>query len=320
MDVAAAAAEVEPIGLTTAHTAIQAHPWARFWARNFDVTLTVMVLTIVLGRLFPRLMFTGGHLFGRFWPFLFELALFPAALALDGCIQAALGQTPGKAIAGIRVEKIDHGRLSLRLALRRSALVYLRGFAGGLPIITLGAYWSGYDEVRRRKTTSWDRELGTRVFAISAHPLRTWLTAILVVAIPIVPVIVLAINHRSRVSVSEAIARRVEATLPAINGSLPKQVDRMTRLDGVGYSRRSVAVTYTYSLLQPGGLPDDPRLVDMFKKSDMMKPVLRQRYCQNPAFNNIRRYEIAVHFLYLDSAGGVVKDYLFTPEGCRGSI
>lgn len=161
---------------------LEATPWSRLWARVLDVQIETFVLSFVLGLLFPAL-FAAQVLQGRGGGLLIGLLLLPVALLLDAVIQKLFGQTLGKAVAGIRVETVGHDRLTLDLAFRRNATMYVRGMILGIPVISLIGFWKAYDDLKAGRPASWDRDLSTRVFARRHNSARTALTAVLVLAV-----------------------------------------------------------------------------------------------------------------------------------------
>jgi hypothetical protein len=89
------------------------------------------------------------------------LLLIAATFTLDALVQFVFGVTPGLALAGARLERQDHGRLSLGLALARNAYVWLFGFwicVGWYPMLF------NYGGLVEGRLPRWDRRFGTRVF------------------------------------------------------------------------------------------------------------------------------------------------------------
>jgi hypothetical protein len=120
------------------------------------------------------------------------LVLLPVVMLIDALILAAAGTTIGAACTGFRIETVDHQRLSLKTALRRNLLVYFRGLGIGIPIITIFTFWNAYRTVNSGKLCSWDEDLFTRPFNKGGNVYRTTLTALLVVAVRLGPIIALA--------------------------------------------------------------------------------------------------------------------------------
>lgn len=136
-------------------------PWLRFWARMVDMIWFSCVLVVVL-RILPQ-------------PFVQWLAqtirsqmlLDPLMLLLYAPLEAWLlsrfGTTPGKALLRIQVRTLAGGLPVFRQAMYRSLLVYIRGLALGLPLLSLVAmFWCKF-RLQQARVTSWDESSETRV-------------------------------------------------------------------------------------------------------------------------------------------------------------
>lgn len=136
------------------------HPWRRFFARLLDVTIAGELLLYFGVGAFALVEPEQGTAFFTFLTtkhgtkveaILAVLATVPA----NAILFALTGTTLGKAAFGIRVLK-DGAPLSFRVALRREAVVWMRGEGLGLPIITLVANAAAYRRLRDTGTTTWD--------------------------------------------------------------------------------------------------------------------------------------------------------------------
>lgn len=165
-------------GMTFRTTGSQAmsdglHPWRRWLAKQVDV------LILGLGGLF-------------LFAFVAE-AVAPGAVsyeALDNVVLSSLivsffwvlaetivlplvGTTPGRLVFGIRLRRIDGGKLTLLQAFGRSFLVFLVGMGGGIPFVALFTQYSAYSRLRDQGKTSWDESQGCEVIHSRWGPVRT---------------------------------------------------------------------------------------------------------------------------------------------------
>lgn len=138
-----------------------ATPWARFWSRHFDITIWTFPAAIILGvfLLFPLELILPS-IVARI---LVNLSIFPVALILDAICLARFGQTPARAIAGIRVKKRDGTSLTIPEAIKRNFTLFYRGMALGIPLISLFTLISAFEKVKHGKETSWDMKFNTMV-------------------------------------------------------------------------------------------------------------------------------------------------------------
>jgi uncharacterized RDD family membrane protein YckC len=157
-----------------------ARAWPRFWARLFDIVLYSLPVGLVAGLLAPGL-FTSLPA-GRAGDILAGLLALPIVMIIDALVISYFGTSPGKAIAGLKVETFDGKKLSVETSLRRNLLVYLKGLGLGLPVICLVTYSQSYTAVRDDGTASWDDDTGTRVLGSSSNEVRTVLVAVLALA------------------------------------------------------------------------------------------------------------------------------------------
>jgi hypothetical protein len=130
------------------------HPWLRYFARAFDMSLAAVFLLPVAGG------WAGEDLWSSY---LVALVIYSVVFALEGFLISSFGTTPGKALFHIRVESSAGGRPTLPQAVRRSALVFLRGLALGIPFLSLIAQILSYVQLTRDHITGWDRACATEV-------------------------------------------------------------------------------------------------------------------------------------------------------------
>ncbi|WP_288380070.1 RDD family protein [uncultured Massilia sp.] len=115
-----------------------ARAWPRWFARTFDVWWHTGLVATFLG--FTLCRTSPGFLRWLETPFgwkLFGLTCIPAGLLLDAIVQAVAGNTPGKAMLGLRVVTADGRFPGLREIVGRNMGVWGAGFAFGLPAVSL---------------------------------------------------------------------------------------------------------------------------------------------------------------------------------------
>lgn len=112
--------------------------WPRWFARTFDIWWQTALVAAVLGDLLCRA--SPDFLRWLQTPFgwkLFGLACIPGGLLLDAVVGTLAGNTPGKALLGLRVRTTDDRTPRFAELLRRNLAVWRAGLAFGLPGISL---------------------------------------------------------------------------------------------------------------------------------------------------------------------------------------
>jgi len=142
-----------------------AGPWRRCVARLFDLWWEVVAVGATAGFLFGQVSADllrwlesplGAKLVG--------LACIPLALLLDAGIAAALGNTPGKALLGLRVGTVDGRSLGFVQHCWRNLGVWSAGLGLGLPLINLLTMARQLRRLKDGEQASYDEE-GFRVRA-----------------------------------------------------------------------------------------------------------------------------------------------------------
>jgi len=232
-----------------------ATPWSRYWSRVFDLTIWIFIVSFLFGGLFPDLFLkfseaTKGN------DLLLGMAILPIALVFDAICLAAFGQTLGRAIAGIRVTKLDGNRLTATEAVTRNFLVYLKGLGLGIPIISLFTLIASYNRLKNHNETSWDVSTDTLVSAIGSNFARTCLVGTLYIA---------ALGGLTAWSKEREI--KIDGEIPRANSSadpdpvedqlraaafemrrdLPKKLDEITTLTNINVMGRTLVYIYSIS-------------------------------------------------------------------------
>lgn len=127
-----------------------ANPWARFLARFFDYSLFFLFL-FLMRHLFHGTLPLGSY--ERLVPFEYFVWIPIEALFLS-----TWGTTPGKFFLRIKITPFKGKKLPFIEALRRSFLVWFRGFGMGIPIINALCMLFAYHRLKSSRQTSWDKE------------------------------------------------------------------------------------------------------------------------------------------------------------------
>ncbi|MDR0276243.1 MAG: RDD family protein [Burkholderiaceae bacterium] len=140
--------------------------WPRFFARIFDLwwelSLTSFVISFILGAYSSKFI----ELFSDDWiKKLFIILCVPLALILDAIIYRLVGNTPGKALLGLRVVSHNSSRLSFSEYLERNLLLWKSGLGFGIPFVNLITMINQYQVMREEGQTSYDTYTGNTVCA-----------------------------------------------------------------------------------------------------------------------------------------------------------
>ena len=147
-------------------TYAMASRWPRFFARIFDswweVLLVQFLLGAVLGRysaVFVEWINSPGV------SYLFGILCLPGALIMDAAIYRLIGNTPGKALLGLKVGLLDASTLSFGQYLGRNFLIWVKGLALGVPLVNLFTMVYQSRRLRKGRETSYDESAGYQVRA-----------------------------------------------------------------------------------------------------------------------------------------------------------
>lgn len=237
--------------------------WARYWSRLLDITIGLMAAGFLLGLVFPNTFLklldaVGGN------DLLLFLIFLPVVFLADALWNAVLGQTLGRAIAGIRIQKKSGNRLSVSEALNRNAQVYVKGFGLGLPLVSLFTFANAHGKVKAGEETSWDDSCDTTVVAEAASLGRTTLTAVLylmlVFAIQVWDKITedtlnSNVPQQTEAIDSDPIEQQLRAAASELKASLPQELDSITSLVDIEVDGR--VLTYVHEISRRDASDED---------------------------------------------------------------
>jgi len=142
-----------------------AKPWRRFFARNFDLYLEIMLLGIVaqftLGKYsswYVNLMNQPNN------DYVVAIIFIPFALLLDAVICNIFGNSLGKYLLGVNVRKVK-GEITLQDWISRAGGVWFNGYALGFPLFNIYTFLKQKGRLESGKQAIYDERGGFQVFA-----------------------------------------------------------------------------------------------------------------------------------------------------------
>lgn len=146
---------------TTAPVARIVHnvrPWRRAVARLVDTQL--FYITVSLAQ------FKMGHIDNAhfYQPTMLDLlSIYAMWIVVESLLLSSIGTTPGKALLSLRIFTEEGEKLSFGRALKRSVLVWWRGFGIGFLPLQIFVGVLSYLNLTQSGTTVWDASVKTRV-------------------------------------------------------------------------------------------------------------------------------------------------------------
>lgn len=294
-----------------------ATPWRRYWARSLDLFASSLVVGVLIAAIRPTLLMRLGTPAGGEW--VVVLLLLPFASAMDAWVYWAMGNTPGKAIAGIKVLQEGGAQpLPVLTYLGRNLQVYVFGLGLGLPLISLFTLIYGYRRAAATEVSIWDRLCGSRAYALSPAPLRTCVAAGVCV-IGVSAFLALGLQQdRSRYVAARAPAvilqQELQQAANRVNASSPRMIDAMTRLDGA-YAGPGSLFTYDYTLTDIRASSLAPTTLQTLRWR--LSAHVREAGCGN-ALKPMLRSGVSLRFHYRDEDGQELALVLVSSADCGG--
>jgi len=265
-----------------------ATPWPRYWARSFDYVLWLCLLV------FPIAWYAPGA-FENGFALITYLATLPLVMLLDATVYSLCGNTPGKAMAGIRVLNEDGTKAAFARYLYRNFQVYLRGMALGITFIAVFTMIYSYSKLRAHETLSWDQKTETGVFRVRLGWWRSWLVACLCFGIfgglAYIGLLMKSPENQIRFGVA------------AVNIDTPKMIDEITRLDGA-QALPDRAMQYNFTILSEDADDVDQEYRKAFE-AEMQKQV-EKTICLSDDLKPFRDLGTTFHYRFSNRFGGLI--------------
>jgi uncharacterized RDD family membrane protein YckC len=296
-----------------------ATPWRRFWARWLDVILGACLVGFMLGTVRPSFYQPGG--FGAAHSQLFGWLVMPIVMLLDAVIYALFGNTAGKAIAGIAVrDDRDGERLPFFVYLKRNFEVYFLGLGTAFPIASLFTLYISFRKADRDEPLSWDLSADSRVIARSVNPVRTWVVAVVYIALVAgltqlrtFEQRVFAQRQASNADHGKFAEKQLQEAADSLNQNAPRMIDAQTRLDRVELGA-GLVFTYEYTLLNQRIAGLAPQNLERFQRQ--IRQRLNKLACEEHKLDSLLRLATAVKYVYRDRDGATVATTVMTAADC----
>lgn len=134
-------------------------PWKRYCARSLDMCSFAMPLGIFLAIYFPEAL----KLPSLYIELIFGLTVIPIWLLVESMLLSIFGTTLGKWFFNIYIKDSKNRKITYLMALKRTCLVFSKGFAFSVPIVSLITCMMAYVNLTSTGTTSWDRDCSLTV-------------------------------------------------------------------------------------------------------------------------------------------------------------
>jgi hypothetical protein len=296
-----------------------ATPWRRFWARWLDVILGACLIGFMLGTVRPSLFSPGG--FGATHSQLFGWLVMPLVMLLDAAIYALFGNTAGKAVAGIAVrDDGSGGRLPFFVYLKRNFELYIVGLGTAFPLASLFTLYGSFRKADHGESLSWDLSADSRVIARSVNPVRTWVVAVVYIALVSGLTQLRTFEQRvfARHQVTNAdhgkfAEKQLQEAVDSLNQNAPRMIDAQTRLDRVELGA-GLVFTYEYTLVNQHMAGLAPESLERFQRG--IRQRLNKLACEEHKLDSLLRLATAVKYVYRDRDGTTVATAVMTSADC----
>ena len=158
--------------------------WPRYFARMLDLSVSMLIagslVGVFAGLFAPEVFERGGMLSNDIVVF---LILLPVMMCIDALLYGIFGNSPGKAICGLKVLNLDSTRVPFGTYLLRNLHVWAIGLGFGLPGISLWTLIVAARRAGRGELQPWDVHTTTRSFDLADSLWRVVLGALLIVGL-----------------------------------------------------------------------------------------------------------------------------------------
>lgn len=131
------------------------HLWARFFARTTDYLIIFLVSIMITNYVFHSLL---KMILEKSLGFLFIIIIMVSWVFIESILLYTTGTTPGKWLFNIHIYKKNGNKIGLIQAMNRSTLVWLDGFAMGIPLISFATLLRSYYSIDKNKVAPWDKD------------------------------------------------------------------------------------------------------------------------------------------------------------------
>ncbi|MGQ3089251.1 MAG: RDD family protein [Methylophilus sp.] len=169
--------------------------WKRFFARIFDLWLALLIVTFGSGYILGQVSIAFIEFINNANNHLIGILYLPLGLVLDAAIYHFFGNTPGKAILGLKVVKNIDLPLTSREYLSRNFSLWGSGLAFGLPLINLFTMANQFGRLKKGEQASYDIPGD---FAVKARPLAGWKWWLFAILFSSLFAVVLFLNIKER--------------------------------------------------------------------------------------------------------------------------
>ncbi len=125
-------------------------PWVRFLARHIDIYIFAIIICGLWMIISPSIFLKSRIMFGLITIFIW--------IFVESVFLSSWGTTFGKWLLKIKVRDKEDKKLTFLVALKRSFLVYLKGYGLGMPIISIFTELSAYNKLINNGITTWDED------------------------------------------------------------------------------------------------------------------------------------------------------------------
>ena len=139
--------------------------WLRYMARSIDITLGVLILSLVLGLIFGLLSIvlngfieTPLSMLGQIPEFILGAIVVCFYLIIEASFFSSFKTSLGKKLFGISITDKNNNYLEYGAALKRNLSLWFRGMALSIPFLSLIAMANAYQNFTDKGITSWDED------------------------------------------------------------------------------------------------------------------------------------------------------------------
>jgi uncharacterized RDD family membrane protein YckC len=202
-----------------------AKAWARFFARIFDVWCEILItgffLAVFLGGLSTNFIEWFNQPSADYF---FNILCLPIALLLDASLYYLFGNTPGKALLGLKVITLSGEPLKFKEYLHRNFLLWKSGFAFGIPLFNLYTMEKQFRRIKKGQQASYDEFTGHQVCKQPTTWIRKTLCVFTFTLLFIVQSVINSVDRLTRHEAKYESSSKISTTRPKFNDlSLTKQ-------------------------------------------------------------------------------------------------